>query len=248
MKNSDRYDIIMKRIDRCDKPDVFFKSKDGVLFALHSPMLKLRWPMFRKNRDDAVNRISSYVASEVTAVIEHLYAGSPVQENMKGVLRFLEIPFPEGDTLGAYKKAMLELFTKKEGSDFVIECMGQRFHVHKFILAIRSEFFASMLQAELEEVQSGVLKDIYAPKAELMSAFLQYLYTGDAEFKSHEDAVPFLKLCQDYGVHAGHDGELEEFVASKVLLGFHANLTAIKSSASTAGFSGLVDLIESCEV
>ena len=211
-------------------------------------MLKLRWPMFRKNRDDAINRLSSYDRSEVVAVLEYLYAGSPLKENMRGVLRFLEIPFPEGDTHEPFRKAMQDLLTRKDGSDFVIECMGQRFHVHKFVLAIRCEFFSSMFQAELEECQFGVLKDVYAPRVELMSEFLQFIYTGDADFKSYEDLIPFLRMCRDYGVHPGYSGELEEFVASKLFSAYQARATEVKQSASAAGFRKLVDLIESSEV
>lgn len=233
---------------RCDHPDVVFRSKDGYTFALHSPMLKLRWPLYENSRSEAIKRIEMLSKKEITPVLEHIYSGSPVPESVRDALDSLGIAFPTGDIFTAYHNDMKKLLTSHEGSNFVIECSGVKFPVHRFILAIRSEFFAGMFESKLAESKTGVLRDEVAGSPDRMRCFLEYIYTGDCQFSNYEDLFHLMSLCHHYDVIECFPGELEEFVASRILQSFSAKMTDAITTAKARGYRKLVDILESCVI
>jgi hypothetical protein len=233
---------------RLDHPDVIFKSADGFDFALHSALLQVRWPAFKQNSDASLRSLSSLRSSVITSVLEFLYGGLPVQECMRETFHLLDLPFPSADPSAPYKDAMRRLFTSASKSDFTIDSCGRKFPVHRFILAIRSSYFASLFESGLQESVSGVLSDRSAPKASSMQAFLEYLYFGDCEFPDVEDVFIFLELCSKYGIIEGYRGEHAEFVMGKILRNHAGRLPEILARARSSGRQCLAELIEACEL
>lgn len=238
----------MSLADRGDLPDVIFSSSDGSQFALHAVMLRLRWPLFKRSREDAISRIARCENADIISVLEYLYAGSPVHENMRSVMKVLDLTFPTGDTTVSYRNAMAELLKSRADANFTIECKGQKIRVHRFVLAIRSDFFAGMFASEMNESQTGIHRDRYADGADAMSAFVEFLYTGDGQFRSLSDLYALVHLCKSYDVHEGYDGETAEFVAARVLHSFGDSVHEVKSWANTHGHHKLCDLLGACDV
>jgi hypothetical protein len=184
----------------------------------------------------------------ITAVLEFLYGSLAVQENMRGTFRLLDIPFPSSDPSPAYKEAMRRLFTAAIKSDFTIESCGKKFPVHRFVLAIRSPFFASLLESGFQESISGVLYDRTAPQAASMQAFLEYVHTGECELPDIEDVFVFLDLCTKFALVEGYRGEHAEFVMGKILRNHAGRLPEILARARTTGPHHVIDLIEACDL
>ncbi|KAF4398126.1 hypothetical protein G4B88_019847 [Cannabis sativa] len=67
---------------------------------------------------------------------------------------------------------------------------------HKAVLASRSPVFRAMLENEMEESRSGTIK-INDVSYEALRAFVNYLYTADADFNEHM-AYSLLVLAEKY--------------------------------------------------
>ncbi|XP_030491263.1 BTB/POZ domain-containing protein At4g08455 isoform X1 [Cannabis sativa] len=70
---------------------------------------------------------------------------------------------------------------------------------HKAVLASRSPVFRAMLENEMEESRSGTIK-INDVSYEALRAFVNYLYTADADFNEHM-AYSLLVLAEKYQVN-----------------------------------------------
>ena len=66
-------------------------------------------------------------------------------------------------------------------TDFVIECEGEEFPVHRMILEARSPVFRGMLECSMTESKAGrcVVKDVIKP---VLQVLLQFIYTGMPSF------------------------------------------------------------------
>jgi hypothetical protein len=231
-----------------DRPDVFFTSSDGRDFALHSAMLQLRWPHYRRHPDAAIRALTTLDRIRVQDVLEYIYAGLPAQETMRDAFLRIDLPFPPPDPSAAYRADMKRLLTSHTKTDFRIESCGRMFPVHRFVLAIRCSYFAALFQSGLAEAQSGVLIDHHAHSADQIERFLEFVYTGDADFPSIDDIFAFLALVKMYEVHEGFPGEVEEFVMGKILAAHYSRLSDAMARARSANCPKLVELIEACDV
>ena len=85
-----------------------------------------------------------------------------------------------------------ELLHNETGSDFKIVTNSRTFHVHKFVLSTRSEYFRGLFaHQDFAENQSGVLdlttdNDV---EEDVMNAFLTALYTDDYQLGDVPDRV-----------------------------------------------------------
>lgn len=84
---------------------------------------------------------------------------------------------------------------------------------HRVILASRSPVFRAMLENEMEESRSGVIK-IYDVSYDILRAFVHYMYTAEA-LLDEQMASDLLVLAEKYEVkHL--KAYCEKFIASKV--------------------------------
>jgi hypothetical protein len=233
---------------RIDNPDVQFDSSDGYHFSGHSALFNVRWAFFKSNSSSAIPAIASLDHEKVISVLEFLYAGLVPGESSKTSFAVVKIPFPLPRAVSTLPQDMKTLLTSGNGSDFVIESCGKRFKVHRFMLAIRCGFFASLFQSRMQEAEAGVLSDRIAHAADQMQAFLDYVYTGDASFKTIEDGFKLMEMCGFYLVHECVPGDLDEFVGSKFIAGFSTQLPEIISRAKLLNFPTLGELMQACEI
>jgi hypothetical protein len=234
--------------DRIDRPDVFFRSRDGAEFALHSVMLQLRWPHYRKRPDAAIRALSSLGRGRVRDVLGYVYAGLPAHESVRDAFLCVGLPFPPSDPSAPYRDDMRGLLRSHARADFRIDSCGRTFLVHRFVLAIRSAYFAALFQSGLADAQSGVLADRAARSAEQMERFLEFVYSGGAEFPALDDIFAFLALAKRSELHEGFPGETEEFVMGKMFAAHYSTLGDAMSRARAGNYQRLVDLIEACDI
>jgi hypothetical protein len=234
-------------MERADRPDVRFAAADGPAFAAHSALLRLRWPAFARAPEAAVRALASLPAAAAAAALEFLYGGLPVHDAMREPFRRLELAFPPADPAPAYRADMRRLFTSGAGADFAVESGGRRYPVHRFVLAIRSAYFAALLESGLAEAAAGAFRDRAPTRPAAMQAFLAYLYCGDCEFPETDDALAFVELCARFRVHAGARDEHALFAAAKLMQGA-APPADVLERARRAGCQEIVSAIEACDL
>ena len=65
-------------------------------------------------------------------------------------------------------------FNDESSSDFIVESQGKEFHVHKYILRQRSEYFAGLLRNNcMESENERIVIDDFEPK--VVEILLRYL-------------------------------------------------------------------------
>ncbi|EGI61892.1 RCC1 and BTB domain-containing protein 1 [Acromyrmex echinatior] len=88
-------------------------------------------------------------------------------------------------------------FNDNSSSCFTIEVGKKSIYVHKYILKIRSSYFANMFQfSGLENKQRVIKYDDYSYI--VYRAFFKYLYTGVIDLLSLENELELLKLSNKY--------------------------------------------------
>lgn len=234
-------------MNRLDNPDVRFRSSDNHLFSLHSAMLQLRWPFYKRDPQLAITKISSLKSSQISSIIEYIYGGLPAKEKMKNAFQFAEVPFPTNNSIKQYKSDMNKLLSTGLNSDFKITSHGTKFSVHKFVLAIRSGYFCSLFESGLTEVQKCAENDAFSDSSIHMRQFLEYLYSGETNLSSVDDCFSLLNLCKTLYLYENYEGEVEEYVVSYILTSHSSMLNEITARASSKQYNKLVDLIKACE-
>jgi hypothetical protein len=71
----------------------------------------------------------------------------------------------------------LHLAPSGRNTDFILECEGEEFAVHRIILEARSPVFRGMLECSMTESQAGrcVVRDVIKP---VLPVLLHFIYTG----------------------------------------------------------------------
>ncbi|GLJ47536.1 hypothetical protein SUGI_1003890 [Cryptomeria japonica] len=123
-------------------------------------------------------------------------------EELKAKISFLKMWAPE---------IMLD-----ERTDIALEVKdGSKIKVHKIVLISKSPVFKAMLENEMEESRSGIIK-ITDFKYEVLRSFVHYLYTAEVSiFPDEHMACDLLVLAEKYQVK--HLKTIcEKFITSKV--------------------------------
>ncbi|KAI5081698.1 hypothetical protein GOP47_0001441 [Adiantum capillus-veneris] len=141
-------------------------------------------------------------------------------------------------------EAMSEQF-----SDLVLESSdGSKIRAHRAILVSRSPVFKAMLESEMEESRSGIIK-ITDFSYEILRLFVHYLYTAEIYPESLEEcAFDLLALAEKYNVkHL--KAVCERFMTSKVncdnaLFSFEYACQHGAKTLKEAALSAILDNIE----
>ncbi|KAL3084982.1 hypothetical protein niasHS_010051 [Heterodera schachtii] len=100
-----------------------------------------------------------------------------------------------------YLDRIHQMFLSGEGSDCVIECGNEQFHVHKFVLMTHSEVFRAMFSHKetMESVESRVRITDCTPIA--VHQMLTYMYSGGLPDKFDNDhAQGLIEISEKYGL------------------------------------------------
>lgn len=233
-------------MNRPDSPDIRVYSSDNHKFNLHSAILQIRWPLFKRDPNNAIKKLSELEATEISSIIEYIYGGLPSKENSRRSFESIEIPFPTNNSLAQYKLDMHKLFSTHICSDFIIESHGERINVHKFVLSIRSEYFSSLLSSGLFEAKNNIYIDNISDSSIHMRQFLEYLYTGDTKCATIDDNLSLLTLCKEFYMYENYEGEVEEYIMSNLLKSHGSKLDEVASRARSKNFEKLLNLIDAC--
>jgi len=93
------------------------------------------------------------------------------------------------------------MFETGEGSDFIIECEGKQFHVHKFLLMAHSEVFRAMFTHEdtMESIEGRVKLTDTNPTA--VHHMLTYMYSGSLpDGFADADADSLIEISEKYAL------------------------------------------------
>jgi len=95
-------------------------------------------------------------------------------------------------------------FNDESSSDFIVECQGKEFHVHKYILRQRSKYFAGLLRNDcMESENKRIVIDDFEPK--VVEILLRYLYNGAvcwSTIKVKEILIGVIKIADKYNFTA----------------------------------------------
>ncbi|CAD5210270.1 unnamed protein product [Bursaphelenchus xylophilus] len=111
-----------------------------------------------------------------------------------------ESPINQSQLMRDFVGRFHDMYETGEGSDFVIECQGREFAVHKFVLMAHSEVLRAMFKHSMEETKNGRMKLLDAcPEA--VAHMLYYMYSGalPQEFE-YEHASPLMQIADKYAL------------------------------------------------
>jgi hypothetical protein len=95
-----------------------------------------------------------------------------------------------------YLERIHRMFITSEGSDVIIECENQEFHVHKFVLMTHSDVFCAMFSHKetLESVESRIrITDFTADTVHQMLTYMYFLiifFKLNLFFKRYSGGLP----------------------------------------------------------
>uniref|UniRef100_A0A0E0JA21 BTB domain-containing protein n=1 Tax=Oryza nivara TaxID=4536 RepID=A0A0E0JA21_ORYNI len=118
-------------------------------------------------------------------------------DDLRSRLHFLRLPSPSLDA------------SSLSHSDLLLHAIP----AHRVILASRSPVFRAMLENEMEESRSGIIK-IYDVSYDVLRAFVHYMYTAEA-LLDEQMASDLLVLAEKYEVK-NLKAYCEKFLTSKV--------------------------------
>jgi BTB/POZ domain len=92
---------------------------------------------------------------------------------------------------------LVEMWTSKRFSDFIVEAESKEFKVHKCVLGMQSQVLAAAIESEMQERETNRL-EIVDFTADAVEAFLEFLYTGKLE--DGANAMEVFELAVKYDV------------------------------------------------
>lgn len=137
---------------------------------------------------------------------------------------FIAVLFPHAETKG-FNQQIIEyvkvshdfgaLLTDPIGVDFTIESAdGEKFQVHKVLLAAHSEVFKAMLKEETAESQNNYVKLVDVTKEDLQ-CILEFIYTGTVRNLENCNCFNLLMLADKYNLRGLR--ELSQYALSQQL-------------------------------
>jgi len=141
-------------------------------------------------------------------------------DDLRSRLLFLRLPYPTLDAASApHSDLLLHAIPSCSSSGAGGDADAARtpdtpaVPAHRVILASRSSVFRAMLESEMEESRSGIIK-IYDVSYDVLRAFVHYMYTAEA-LLDEQMASDLLVLAEKYEVK--HLKTFcEKFITSKV--------------------------------
>ncbi|CAN6197434.1 unnamed protein product [Urochloa humidicola] len=141
-------------------------------------------------------------------------------DDLRSRLHFLRLPSPTVDGACApHSDLLLHAIPSSSGTGGDGDASAARapdtpaVPAHRVILASRSPVFRAMLENEMEESRSGIIK-IYDVSYDVLRAFVHYMYTAEA-LLDEQMASDLLVLAEKYEVkHL--KAYCEKFITSKV--------------------------------
>ena len=125
-----------------------------------------------------------------------------------------------------------QLFESKLQSDIVIEVKRKKFDAHKLILGIRSPVFLAMLQSNLTETQTNIVK-IEGIEPATFKELLRFIYTDQAE-QMDELAEELLAAADRYMLKL-LKAKCEAHLAGKITMESCAHLLVLADLHSATG-------------
>lgn len=90
-----------------------------------------------------------------------------------------------------------DLLLSGTDSDLTIEVKDKKFKCHRGILRVRSPVFSAMLEHDMKEKESGVVRIVDAEPT-VFQEFLLYLYTGNNNHLNWKNVIDIYKLGDKY--------------------------------------------------
>ncbi|BAF21230.1 BTB/POZ domain-containing protein At4g08455 [Oryza sativa Japonica Group] len=131
-------------------------------------------------------------------------------DDLRSRLHFLRLPSP---SLDASSLSHSDLLLHAIPADAPARPDTPAVPAHRVILASRSPVFRAMLENEMEESRSGIIK-IYDVSYDVLRAFVHYMYTAEA-LLDEQMASDLLVLAEKYEVK-NLKAYCEKFLTSKV--------------------------------
>jgi len=96
-----------------------------------------------------------------------------------------------------------KLFQNEDCSDVILKVEGKSIPAHRVVLAMRAEYFHSLLFGGLKETTSDIVELGDDTSYRAFQEILRYIYSGKITFKKEqncEDVLEILKLSNKYGI------------------------------------------------
>jgi hypothetical protein len=215
------------------------RARSGWSTKVYEPLIRHRWPFYAHDKDGALAKLQQLPPNTIQAILEHLYANTPVARTnlpaFKNCKIVDSIPFES-----TYHRDMSAFLADASTSDFTLlpRDSEQGIPVHRFMLFARSDFFRKQFAANPALNQ---FRDPHMSRPALMM-FAGYLYTGRLEFL---DAVAYVDLFGAGVNYQLRDVEEVDFLATSALTKYVTpqNAAEIRARAAERGLQNVVDLV-----
>jgi hypothetical protein len=144
------------------------------------------------------------------------------------------------------------LLKSGEGSDIIVHVEGKAFHLHSWLLRLRSPFFKALLEAGSswkETIENGAVQ--LQESRSTFALFLPYLYTEKLDWRAREDRPhvdaweDIVNLCSlaqflqvdDFQAYLSTDADFERFRKDEI----RKFVSDSRSITDVAGLEGFID-------
>ena len=117
------------------------------------------------------------------------------------------------------------LWSQRKFTDAEIQCSGERFPVHKAIVAVGSSFFQSLFESEMSEARNGIVI-IHDANPTTLQAVLQYLYL--ITIPNDVDMVELFGLAHRFNVQGLVEDAGERMLSCITVDNIHARATMLR--------------------
>ena len=216
-----------------NKQNITIKSRTGWTIEAYAPLLKHRWPLYARSPKQALMKLSQLPPSTIHAILEHLYANTPVARTNLPAFKACKI-VEKLPYVSTYHQDLINLLHDTESTDFEFypATSEEKLHVHKFFLYARCGFFRDMLR---ENPESSEYHSTHMSRSSL-EIFVIYLYTGDLEILDVPSLVDL--------IGAGSRYQIDFLVMSALRKNLNKdNCQATLERADALGLTDVVDFI-----
>lgn len=220
---------------------VEIKSRHGWSKKVYGPLLYHRWKLYAQKKMVALNYLYQLPPNTIHAILEHLYANTPVARTnlpaFKSCKIISSLPFQS-----TYYQDILSLLNDKQTADFsIIPCDDDEpILVHSYIMYARCGLFRELFR-ENPKLKSFNEKKMSQKSLKL---FIEYVYTGRI---SAGAGIEIMEMLGSGAFYKCRDPTEIDFLVMSMLKSIidKDNVDAFRERATELGLDNIDSFIDS---
>jgi hypothetical protein len=214
------------------------RARDGWSTKVYEPLIRHRWALYAQDPSAALAKLQFLPAPTLQAILEHLYANTPVVRTNLPVFKSCKI-VESIQFESTYVRDLTALLRDASTADFTfLPRQGDDgIRLHRFILTLRSGFFRKLFQTSPNVVE---FRDSNMGRPAL-TMFAGYVYTGQL------DPIDPAALADLFGAGATYEmrdvGEMDFLAKAAIADSVDGqNAAAVQQRAAELGIQTVTDI------